>query len=65
MTRRHTPQQQFKQAQQIAQDHGLFVVDKAGTYFVYRRTPIHNTFVGKRSTVSGLHTLVCKAANFH
>lgn len=65
MPQRHTPQQQFKQAQQIAQDHGLFVVEKAGTYLVYRRTPIHNTFIGKRSTVSGLRTLVRKAANYH
>lgn len=65
MARQHTPQQQFKEALQIARDHNLFVVDKSGTYFVYRRTPIRNTFIGKRSTVSGLRTLVLKAASYH
>lgn len=65
MTRRHTPQQQFKEAQQIARDHGLFVVEKPGEFLLYRRTPGHNTLVGKRSTVAGLRSLVGKAANHH
>ena len=65
MTRRHTPQQQFREAKQIAADHGLFIVEKAGEYIVYRRMPGQNTPIGKRSTVAGLRSLVGKAANHH
>jgi len=62
---RHSPLQQFKQAQQIARDHGLFIVEKAGEYQLYRRMAMRNVFIGKRSTAAALHALVCKATNFH
>ena len=65
MARQHTPQQQFKEAQQIARDHGMFVVDKGGDYLLYRRTQPANTYIGKRSSAAGIRALVCKAANFH
>ena len=66
---RHTPIQQFKEAKQIAEDHGLFVVEKAGAkateYQLYRRMATRSVFIGKRSTPEGLRTLVCKVTNFH
>lgn len=62
---RHTPLQQFKEAKQIALDHGLFVVDKGSEYQLYRRMATRNVFIGKRSTPAALRTLVCKVTNFH
>ena len=49
MARQHTPQQQLNEAQQIARDHGMFVVDMGGDYLLYRRTAPRNTFIGKRA----------------
>jgi hypothetical protein len=62
---RHSPLKQFKQAKQIAQDHGLFIVDKPGDYRLYRKMALRIVFIGKRSTPEALYTLVCKATNFH
>jgi hypothetical protein len=62
---RHSPQQQFKQAQQIARDHGCFVVEKGGEFSLYRRMAMRNVFIGKRRTPEALHALVCRATNFH
>lgn len=67
---RHTPQQQYKQALQIAQDYGLFVHEKPGAnqkteYQLYRRMATKNVFVGKRSTPEALCALVRKVTNFH
>ena len=64
MTRRHTPQEQFRQAVTIAKEHGLFVVEKAGIYSVFRKMVDRNVFIGRRSTPASLRTLVCKVTNF-
>lgn len=67
MARQHTPQQQFREAKQIAMDHGLFVVEKAGRFSVYRRNPLNPqkpTYVGACASAETLRRLVCKAANF-
>lgn len=63
------PRQVLKEARQIAQDHGCFISeksDKAGTttYLLYRKTT-PPTYVGRRTSVTGLHSMVCKACNFH
>ena len=65
MARQHSPQQQFKEAKQIANDFGLLVVEKAGRYQVYRRMATRNVFVGERGTPDGLRNFVCKITNFH
>lgn len=64
MARQHTPQQQFREAKQIAKDHGLFVVEKAGKFSLYRCNPQKHIYIGTRSTAETLRSLVCKAANF-
>lgn len=62
--RTHTPQQQFKEAKQIASDHNMFVVDKGDTFFLYRKASPKPAFLGKRSSAEGIRTLVCRCANF-
>lgn len=62
---RHTPQKQFKEAKQIASDHGCFVVEKGGRYLVYRRTPMRPVYLGARSSASALRSFICKVTNFH
>ena len=64
MTKRHTPQEQFRQAQTIAKEHGLFVVEKAGIYQLFRRMVTRNVFLGKSGTPDGLHRLVCRVTHF-
>lgn len=64
--RQHSPQQQFKEAVQIAKDHGMFVVDKGGNnYLLYRKQPGKNVYLGKRSSSESLRTFVCRCADFH
>lgn len=62
------PRQVLKEARQIAQDHNCFVAEKRDskgtTYLLYRKTELP-TYVGRRSSITGLHSLVCKACNFH
>lgn len=65
MSRQHSPQQQFKEAKQIAADHGLYVVEKAGKYLLYRRNPQKPIYLGARSSAQSLRSFVCKIANFH
>jgi hypothetical protein len=62
---RHSPQQQLKEAKQIAQDHGCFVVEKGKEYQLYRRLATRNAYIGKRSTPAALRSFVCKVTNFH
>lgn len=60
-----TPQQQLKEAEQIAQAHGCFIVKRAAMYLVFRKTTIKPTYVGARSTPEALRKLVCAVTNFH
>lgn len=59
MTRVHTPAQQLKEAKQIALDHGMFIAEKAGAYLLYRKTPVRNVFLGRRTRPEGIRALVC------
>lgn len=69
--KRHTGQQQLREAIQIARDHGLRVVEcpvKPGEtdYVVYRRLPNGMTQrLGKRSDVCDLRRYVCRLTGFH
>lgn len=62
---RHTPQQQFKEAKQIAKDHGCFVIERGGKYQVFRNTGSKPAYLGARSTPESLRAFVCKVTNFH
>lgn len=63
------PAVQLKHAQQIARDHHCKIVERptrtGRDYLLYRIVDGRAVFVGKRSSESGIHTLVCKACNFH
>lgn len=62
------PIQLLKEAKQIAQDHGMFVVERKGKdteYLLFRALTPRNAFLGKRSSVSGIRSLVAKCADFH
>lgn len=62
MTKRHDPLQQYREAQQIARDYGMFIVEKPDSekvrYLVYRRTTPRNVFLGFRGSVEGLRKFV-------
>lgn len=71
MARRHSPLQQFREACQIARDHGMHVVECKSRspkgprteYVVYRSLPDgRDTRLGKRSTVAGLRAYVTHCA---
>lgn len=68
MARRHTPLQQYKEACQIARDHGLLVVEcktkERTDYVVYRDHPgaERRERVGKRSSVAALRLFVARLA---
>lgn len=69
MARNHTPRQQFREACQIAKDHGMFVAERAAadktSYIVYRKLPEgRNTRLGMRSTPESLRRFVSQCANF-
>lgn len=66
--RRHSPQQQFIEACQIARDHDMFVVDKftqggAGAgYILYRRVHGRAVRLGRRRDVGEFRRFVEKCA---
>lgn len=59
--RQHTPRQQFREAQTIAAEHDMYVVEKGGVFLLFRKAE-RPVFVGKRSSVENLRSMVCKAA---
>lgn len=65
----HTPLQQLKEAKQIALDHGMFIAEKkerdTTLYLLYRALTPRNAYLGKRSSPSGIRSLVAKCAAFH
>lgn len=64
MATARNPIQLIKEAKQIAKDHGCFVAEKAGEFFVYRKTHSCNVFVGKRRDPAQLRALVCRLTGF-
>lgn len=58
MTRQHSGQQQFKEAQQLAKDHGMFVVDKGDRFLLYRKMPHRSVYLGMRSSVEAFRRFV-------
>lgn len=65
MTRQHSPLQQFKEAQQLAADHGMFVVDKGTQFLLYRKMPTRNVFLGKRNSAAAFRLFVEQCAGVH
>lgn len=61
MARQHNPLQQWKEAQQIARDYNMFIVEKDEQYLLYRKYP-KPTFIGKRGSVEGIRVLAEKCA---
>ena len=62
--RTHSPQQQFKEARQIAADHNMFVVDKGDRFLLYRKTPARPVYLGMRSDAVAFRSFVSKCAKF-
>lgn len=62
MTRQHPPQQQFKEARQLAKDHGMFVVDKGDRFLLYRKMPHRNIYLGMRTGVEAFRRFVAACA---
>lgn len=64
----HSPQQQVKEAKQIAKDHHLIISEKKigdrTDYLLFRCSPSGNIFIGKRGSPEGIRSFVAKAANF-
>jgi hypothetical protein len=60
--RRHSDAQQVKEAQQLARDHGMFVVDKGTRYLLYRKMPHRNVFIGTRGSPAALLKFVSDCA---
>lgn len=66
--RRHSPQQQYREACQIARDNNMFVVEKParrgdGTdHILYRRTPTRPLRIGSRRDVGEFRRFVEKCA---
>lgn len=61
----HEEVAQIHALRKTARDAGLFVVEKADAFLLYRETPPQNVLVGKRSTLDGLKRLVRSAAGKH
>lgn len=59
--RQHTPKQQFREAQQLAADNGMFVVDKGDRFLLYRKAE-RPVYLGMRSSASALRALVSRCA---
>lgn len=62
MARQHNPLQQWKEAQQIARDYNMFIVEKGDQYLLYRKQSSRPVYLGKRGSIPGIRTLVEKCA---
>lgn len=64
MTRRHTPIEQYRQAQQMARDNNLLISEKPGNgealSALYRKTASKPVYLGKATGASGLYRLVSR-----
>ncbi len=63
--RRHSGQQQYQQALQIAKDHNMFVVEKNGRYRVFRKTPERPVCLGECRSPEALFRKVSHCASTH
>lgn len=64
MARRHSPAEQYRQAQQMAHDHNLLISERPGKgearYFLYRKTDVKPVYLGQATGAGGLFRLVSK-----
>lgn len=63
--RHHSGLQQWKEAVQIAKDHGLKIVQKGERYLLYRQSTPRNVYLGFRTSVQGLRQFVARCATAH
>lgn len=65
--RRHSGLQQYNEALVLASENGLKVVQRPGQFLLYRINPHaeRNIFIGSRSTVQGLRSLLSKVVVTH
>lgn len=58
--RRHSGRQQYNEAQIMAKEHGLRIVEVQGRYLLYRvmKHAARDTYIGARRSVQGLRQLV-------
>lgn len=61
----HDEVKQIHTLRKTARESGLFVVEKADAFLLYRATAPQNVLVGKRSTLDGLSRLLRRAAGKH
>jgi len=54
-----SPIEKLREANEIAQAHGCFIVKRAAMYLVFRKTTIKPTYVGARATPETLRAFVC------
>ena len=62
MVRRHSDSQKVKEVQQLAKEHGMFVVDKGTRYLLFRKMDVRNVCIGTRSSANGIRQFVTKCA---
>lgn len=65
MCTRHSPVQQVRQAKQLAEDNGMFVLEKTGMYQVFRKSPTGAVYLGRRASPSGLFYMVNRLVTVH
>lgn len=65
MTARHTPAKQVRQAKQLAEDNGMYILEKSGMYQVFRKSPTGSVYLGRRSAPSGLFYMVNRLVTVH
>lgn len=61
MARRHTPAEQYRQAQQMARDHNLMIIERPGMrYVLYRKTAVRPVYLGQATGTGSLFRLVSR-----
>lgn len=60
MTRRHTPIEQYRQAQQIARDHNLLISERPGGRYTCYRKAARPVYLGQAGGAAGLFRLVSR-----
>ena len=65
MSARHSSVQQVRQAKQLAEDNGMYIVEKFGMYQVFRKSPTGAVYLGRRSAPSGLFHMVNRLVMVH
>lgn len=52
----------LKEARRLARASGMFLIGKGAEFRVYRKTPSHAVYLGKRSNPAGLFSFIKRCA---